>query len=312
MEEIQLLSILKKAVQTDVELVSCSLLKDKADYWVWEANTKNPALHLIVKIAGPGAQYSSRFERTAAITHLVRQQTTIPMPDVLAADESCRLWPWKFFIKTYIPGQEFAAVREQMTPAERNLATAQIGDAVAQIHTIRFSGFGNISADGQVTPAMGCLDALKAHAERIFARKGKDEREEHFLAEMEPRQDLFAGLTQACLCHEDLHQHNILFERRDGSWRLATILDFEKAWAGLPDCDLARMDLWAMTGEDFWQAYTARLPVDPGYPARRALLQYLWCLEVAWDTPAHRATTAAVLQDLHSQAVSPTTLQGET
>lgn len=66
-----------------------------------------------------------------------------------------------------------------------------------------------------------------------------------------------------------------------------------------------------MTGDTFYQAYTARMPVDPGYPARRALMQYLWCLEVAWDTPAHRATTAAVLHELHAQAASKAGQQGD-
>lgn len=304
MDEIALNSILKKALHPCVESIHCRLLKDQKDYRVWDVLLRKPSLRLIIKLAGPEAQYSSQFERAAAILRRVKEQTAIPMPDVLLADDSCHQWPWKVLIKTYIPGQEYAAIREQMTVTERSAAMAQIGDAVAQIHSIRFNSFGEVGADGQVKPAMNCIDALKAHAEKIIAHLDKDNRQERFLAALEPRLGLFANVRQACLCHEDLHAFNILFERSSGSWHLATILDFEKAWAGLPDSDLARMDLWSITDESFWQSYTARQPVDNGYPARRALLQMLWCLEVDWDTPAHRATTEAVWQELLNEPVS--------
>jgi fructosamine-3-kinase len=110
---------------------------------------------------------------------------------------------------------------------------------------------------------------------------------------------LFADVSTANLCHEDLHRYNILFENRPGQWRLATILDFDKAWAGHRETDLARLDLWTdMTNEAFWQAYNAVRPVDWLYQQRRPIYQLLWCLEVAWPSAKHLADTRQVCQEL--------------
>jgi Ser/Thr protein kinase RdoA (MazF antagonist) len=51
---------------------------------------------------------------------------------------------------------------------------------------------------------------------------------------------------------DDLHGHNILFQYDLGKWRLATILDFDKAWAGHAESDLARLEIWkGMASEAF-------------------------------------------------------------
>jgi aminoglycoside phosphotransferase (APT) family kinase protein len=288
-------ALLKDTFGSNASISASELLKDRPDYRVWKIDLLHPTQTIIVKLAGPGAEYSSSFERTAAIHRLVHEQTTIPIPEVFLVDESCHKWPWKVFIKEYLPGVEFAEIRDQLAEVDLHHAQAQIGDAVAQIHAVCFTGFGEIDPSGLVNQPAACLPALEAHARRII-RDPKDL--DLFLSYLEPHKALFTAKTTAGLCHEDLHQHNILFRRDRDGWQLATVLDFEKAWAGPSESDLARMDLWNMTGEPFWQAYQARHPVDPGYTARRALYQLLWCLEVAWDTPEHQATLQSVLRKL--------------
>ncbi len=77
------------------------------------------------------------------------------------------------------------------------------------------------------------------------------------------------------------------------------MLDFDKAWAGCGESDLARLELWrGMTGDGFWQGYTSLLPIPAGYADRRPLYQLLWCLEYARPTPEHIADTAAVCATL--------------
>jgi Phosphotransferase enzyme family len=50
-----------------------------------------------------------------------------------------------------------------------------------------------------------------------------------------------------CLCHEDLNPYNVLFELHNGEPVLTGVLDFEAEWAGLPESDLARLELWRWT-----------------------------------------------------------------
>jgi len=119
------------------------------------------------------------------------------------------------------------------------------------------------------------------------------------LSVLDKHQALFSDVRQPDLCHEDLHGHNILFHYQEGKWQLATILDFDKAWAGHRETDLARLDLWkVMTSKQFWQSYQAVCPVSPLYKQRRPVYQLLWCFEYARQTADHLADTQQVCAEL--------------
>jgi Ser/Thr protein kinase RdoA (MazF antagonist) len=97
------------------------------------------------------------------------------------------------------------------------------------------------------------------------------------------------------LCHDDLNPHNVLFERRANGWTLSAILDFDSAWAGRAESDLARLELWrGMTSPDFWAGYAERAGRVERDPIRTLVLQLLWCLEYARATRAHNADTARI------------------
>jgi aminoglycoside phosphotransferase (APT) family kinase protein len=110
---------------------------------------------------------------------------------------------------------------------------------------------------------------------------------------------LFAADEVATLCHDDLHHNNVLFRPDGGDWRLAAVLDWDKAWAGSAESDVARMAFWDdMTGPGFWEVYrTSVFPSDAA--AERALIyQLLWCLEYDDSSPRHVADTARLRRRL--------------
>ncbi len=75
-------------------------------------------------------------------------------------------------------------------------------------------------------------------------------------------------------------------------WRVATLLDFDKGWAGHPEIDLARMEFWdGMTAPAFWAAYRTVSPVDQGYEQRKLFYQLIWCFEFSRNTPRHLVDT---------------------
>jgi Ser/Thr protein kinase RdoA (MazF antagonist) len=81
------------------------------------------------------------------------------------------------------------------------------------------------------------LTGLRAYWDRLLAYPELT----LFMKVLDDNKDLFSEVGQTCLCHEDLHGYNILFRQVDGPWRLATILDFDKTWAGHHESDLARL-----------------------------------------------------------------------
>ena len=115
---------------------------------------------------------------------------------------------------------------------------------------------------------------------------------------VEDHKNLFEDVGSACIAHEDLHQHNILFENRRGNWQLAAVLDFDKAWAGHHEIDLARLEFWrGMTNSDFWEAYQATHQVDAQYRYRQPVYQLLWCLEFARNTAEHIRDTQRLFKE---------------
>jgi aminoglycoside phosphotransferase (APT) family kinase protein len=291
-----LLPLLHPALGSAVELAGLDILKSRHDYVVLLAHLRRPTLDVLIKRAGPQAPLACPFDVSATVYRLVAERTTIPMPAVLTADTSYEKWPWRYFIRTHLPGHEWVDVRRDMSAREQDDAGRQMAEAIAQIHQIGFPLFGELTADGAIQGSFNYLPALAAHARRIIRSRRLQDR---FLEALEARAGDFSDVQTAGLCHEDLHQHNILFERRGGKWRLSAILDFEKAWAGHGESDLARIDFWdAMGGDAFWDAYRALQPVSPAYRRRQALYQLLWCLEFAHPSPRHLADTRQLCETL--------------
>lgn len=288
--------LLKQIFGTNAEIAAHSLLVRKHDYIVMRAEMRQPAVDLILKLAGPEAPFACPFEQSAMIHQLVARQTSIVMPEVFAADSSYQHWPWRYLVRANMPGVEWAQVRDQLSEEEVAELHTQLGDAVAQIHNIRLPAFGEFTANGEVGDGKNYLEALRARSASTIKN---GELRACFLSLLEQNTDLFAEIEDAALCHEDLHRHNILLRKESGRWHLATILDFDKAWAGCPESDLARLELWdGMTSEDFWRGYHSRREVTPLYASRRPIYQFLWCLEYAMQTARHLADTNRLCETL--------------
>jgi Ser/Thr protein kinase RdoA (MazF antagonist) len=291
-----LLQLLRQTFGTKVALTACRIGKQDHDYAVLLLELCHPSIEVVVKLAGPEAALACPFERTAMLHSLVAAATNLPMPEVLAVNTSYLSWPWRYFIRTHIPGQEWAVAQRQMTQAEQSDAYEQIGNAVAQLHAIGFPTFGEIGIDGSVEGDEPYLAALTAHARAIIKHAHL---RDLFMSVLEKQRALFRDVRDASLCHEDLHKHNILFQYRQGRWHLAAILDFDKAWSGHHETDLARLEFWrGMTSNQFWRAYEAIHPVEPLYKQRRPIYQLLWCLEFAQPTAAHLADTQRLCVEL--------------
>jgi hypothetical protein len=99
-----LYQLLSSILGTRVDIVDMTTANQRLDYRVLIVRLAHPPLTVTVKLAGPAAPYPCPFERTASIHALVRAQTSIPLPEVLAADTTCSHFPWRYMVKTYVAG----------------------------------------------------------------------------------------------------------------------------------------------------------------------------------------------------------------
>ena len=273
----------------DVTISEIAIVNQHHDYAALLVDLNHPSMKLAIKLAGQEAPYSYPFDLTAYWHQLVSEQTSVPMPEIIAVDVSYRDYPWRYLVKTFIPGEVWADVRPKLQGEDLRRAYKQIGQAVAQLHSITFEQFGDINPN-VVKPIH--RDFYTTLIERVNASIRNERNRHDFFKLLEANRSLFANVTQLRLCHEDLHPYNILFHQTAAEWQLATILDFDKAWAGHHEIDLAKLELWdGMTGDGFWERYTEIIRVDDDYPKRRPFYQLWWCLEYATNTQKHLTDT---------------------
>jgi aminoglycoside phosphotransferase (APT) family kinase protein len=292
----QLCELLQQVMGRQVVIAAKEVLKREKDYLVLIVSLEQPSIKVVVKVAGAEAPLASSFDRTAMLHRLVADQTAISMPEVMGVDVSGKAWPFRYLVRRYSSGREWAYVLGEMSPDELCSVYHQLGEAVAQLHSVRFPAFGELANDGSVQDPAPFEAAFRERARqsiknpRLLAL---------FMQVLENRWDLFTGVSQPCLCHEDLHGYNILFERGEKGWQLTAILDFDKTWAGHAEIDLARMEIWrGMTSAEFWSSYRAVHALDLYYELRRPIYQLLWCFEYARNTPRHLEDTRLLCEKL--------------
>jgi len=244
---------------------------------------------LVVKVAGPHAEHQVAFERSAMLTALARKAGA-PAPEVLGADDSRDHGRWRYLVAEHIAGTPWRDVRPHLTVEQVAAAHRQLAAALVATQSIAFGAFGELDRAGRPPAAQDLLTALLRRAELRI----RDERaRESFLQLLSREADLFVADVRATLVHDDLHHGNVLFRRDGTDWRLVALLDWDKAWAGPAESDVARMAFWDdMTGPGFWDVYRAHVPVRDGEDRRALVHQLLWCLEYDDASPRHAADTA--------------------
>lgn len=299
-DAVALADLMRQTFGPACRIVSCQTVKRETDYMVLIARLEHPELRVVIKLAGQMAALPSTFDRSAAIIRLVRTHTNVPNSGVIAADVAYGRWPWRYMISTYQPGQSWHTVRPHLNAAELRDAYRQIGEAVATLHGIPFAQFGDVAPDGTVPFGQPYIPAFTERARRRIPNRAYAER---FISLLHDHAYLFADVTEPRLTHEDLNPSNILFINEHNRWELSGILDYESAWAGCHESDLARLEFWrGMTGDGFWEGYTSILHVPPTYAQRRLFYQLLWCLEYNRDTPQHIGDTRRVC---HALGIAP-------
>jgi aminoglycoside phosphotransferase (APT) family kinase protein len=276
-------AIIRQTFGDKTEIEDIEIKKSLRDYQVLIIQLRAPKLKIIFKIAGSTSERASQFDRTAMIIRRVHQETKIPMAEMIGYDVSLNKYPFKYSIQSFIPGIEWAKLKINLDQEQKEMAYQQIGEAIARIHGIKFDLFGDIDHAGSVQGSHHFFSELRTRTTRNVTNHLHHDLIDRLF---EKYSGLFEDQTDPCLCHEDFHKYNILFNKKQGEWQLATILDFEKCWAGKHEIDLARLELWNETNcSRFWEAYLSRIEVDPGYPARRPIFQLIWCLEYDQRSP---------------------------
>jgi Ser/Thr protein kinase RdoA (MazF antagonist) len=213
----------------------------------------------------------------------------VPTAEVLAARTARPGDAFGHLVLRHVDGVEWREVWPALDEHQQRPVHRQIADAVLALQTIRLPAFGDLDPAGNATGDL--TTALHRRADHLITDAA---RRAGFHEVLDREADLLRDGTPT-LCHDDLHQGNVVLELSPSGWRLAALLDWDKAWAGPAESDVARMAFWdGMTGPGFWEVYRAAVPEADGWRRRALVHQLLWCLEYDAPTERHRDDTAAV------------------
>ena len=249
-----------------------------------------PPHRLVLKLVALQERPGLDLERTAAAADLARS-VGVPVPEVLAADASGRLPGWQYLLQQHSSAPAWQEVRPSLTPAEADQVHGRIAGLLLALRGLPLAGFGEL---GRLRGPTGdeLVEALRLRV-RLRVRRPAARAVAEALLERSP---ILRGVGQdAVLSHDDLHHRNLLVSLGPDGWWPAAVLDWDKAWAGPAEADLARVAFWDdMTGPGFWSVYRDAVPRSDGEDERLAAHQLLWCLEYDAPTARHRADTAAL------------------
>jgi aminoglycoside phosphotransferase (APT) family kinase protein len=281
--------LVAEAVGTSTQVSGVQVLAASASTATLLLTTAPPPSRLVLKLAAMGDAHID-FTRTAAAADMARR-AGVAVPAVVAADTTGRSGPWQYLLHEHIGGEPWRTVRPRLDTSQIRSAHRQIAEAVLAIQSVRPARFGDIASESSAS-SVGIVDALRLRAKsRIGDLAGR----ELFLAVLDRDAALFSDCREPVLTHDDLHHANLVFAQRQHEVVLAGVLDWDKAWAGPGESDVARMAFWDdMTGPGFWEVYREARPAAEGEEQRMLLYQLLWCLEYDANTTRHRVDTIRV------------------
>ena len=227
-------------------VANCRRLHGGENSAAYELSDAKRVEHLVVKVYGERMAWKMGKE---LLVYELLTSAPVPTPEILFADDSRQVVDANYTLMTRLRGSPASAVTDGLPEGEVRHIWRQIGAIARAVHTVTFDAFGYLGPQGVLEP----VDGNRMHMTRILdghLRTFRDQGGDPRLAEtVERRLTEDAWLLDTCdhavLCHDDLHEDNVLVEQRNGRWTVTGVIDMENASAADPMLDLAKADYYA-------------------------------------------------------------------
>jgi aminoglycoside phosphotransferase (APT) family kinase protein len=230
-----------------------------------------------------------------AVGHLI--------PRTLATDFSRQRLDRDVAFQTFLPGELWDAVQDELSEAEQSALWCQLAAIAKQIHASQGTGFG--FPDGQ--PSFDRWSTAVAHITHIMRQdliaRGLDRPPTQiFIEHLAAGQALLDVVSEPRLLHGDLWPKNVLIDRTQSPPRIVGLLDAERGLWGDPLAE------WIFYFLDippaFWEVY-GRPPDDPATQFRQLAYRGMYIIQVlleasrfGWETSGLWDTLAQVNQGM--------------
>ncbi|WFR65195.1 aminoglycoside phosphotransferase family protein [Paenibacillus amylolyticus] len=212
--------------------------KEMVDGWANQAYliTLSDTRRVVLKIAPSASTNLMRCEQDLMIAEvevlrLIRELKDVPVPQVLAYDDSLILAPARYFIMEYMYGAPYNQVKDQYSAEEQEAIEQQLGRYNRRINEIKGEKFGYFSEQRQRYSTwkeafMNLMEDVLADGEEAGITFSMGYPELRRL--IEEKSDVLDDVKEPVLISWDLWDGNILVDKG----RITAIIDFERSlWA---------------------------------------------------------------------------------
>ncbi|HEX3714907.1 MAG TPA: aminoglycoside phosphotransferase family protein [Trebonia sp.] len=191
---------------------------------------------VVLKIAPPPAVEVLSYEGGAmavelAALRLIREQTSVPVPDVHYADTSRDLCDADYFFMPFIDGDNLGIIGERLSPAERDAYHEALGAANRELNSVRGAAFGPLTGPGDRswrTVFTGMLEGVLGDGVRRQVDLGCDY--DSVRSVIAANAASLDEVTEPAFVEWDLWDNNVMVR----AGKIIAVIDHERAFYGDP------------------------------------------------------------------------------
>lgn len=214
---------------------------------VHELRCADPSHSAILKVYAP--EWAWKQAKEIHVYGLLSGVDGLRVPDVLYHAPSSGPGHRAVTILSLLEGLPLSEASARMDAAQIADAYREMGAALAVVHRIGQEAFGYLT--DRILDPLPDNGSYMRHQFTKKLREFDDLGGERALRDAVARrveQDgaLFDDGTSAVLCHNDLHEGNVLVAQGSDGWRMTGVIDVENAIAADPLIDLAKTDYYSL------------------------------------------------------------------
>ncbi len=179
-------------------------------------------------------------------------QTSVPVPAIIAFDDSLQQIERDFIVMERLPGKPISDVS-----CDYNRVLGQVGEYLSQTHAQTADTYGYIGEHHPMEPQNRWQDAFYIMWNRLIDGVVKvghydDSESTRFRKLLDNHINLFDRVVPSSLLHMDVWAENILV---DTNSTVTGLIDWDRALWGDPEIEYAVLDYCGISEPAFWEGY---------------------------------------------------------
>lgn len=270
---------------------------------VYEVRCEDPAHDVICKVYAD--EWAWKQAKEIHVYRLLARDTPLPVPAVLHHAANTAPGGRAVTILSLLEGRPLSEASADMDATLIPAMYREMGAALAAVHRIGQEAYGYLT-----TKILDPLPDNGTYMRHQFTKKlrefdelgGDSALRDAVARRVERDGGLLDGCEAAVLCHNDLHEGNVLVAQGPRGWEVTGVIDVENAIAADPLIDLAKTDYYALgRGEPERTALLDGYGALPGDGIERLELYRLYHALELWDWFRSIGTTeplASIAEDI--------------